>query len=518
MDNNTSISFSRIYAYLRKSRADGETETVEEVLAKHESMLQDYMVRVYGTPLPQDRIFREVQSGETIASRPVVQMLIGLIQNGRVDALFVVDLQRISRGDLSDAGEFSRLFRFTRCKIITPQRTFDLSDEFDRKYFEQELMRANDYLEYTKKIQNRGRLQSVKNGNYIGSIAPYGYDKAVVNKRHTLVPNPIEAPAVKLIFELYSNSDMGPIKIAQHLDSLGIKPRSGDTWSPASLRGIASNPVYIGKVRWNRRANKYTYVDGKMSLTRPRAEEYILADGRHEPLVSEELFEKARIAASSRKKASVPSSKTIMNPFAGVLYCTCGYVMTMKQSHPQNPNSPRVYYVICAGRGCNCRGVALDRVIQLTVESMSATLAAYSAELEDSNPQTVDTNQLLIESYEKELVEIQRQQSKLYDFLERGIYSEEVFAERSMILKEKLATLHSELQKARDASKNLLSRQDFCTSLARCIEILPDPNTSPAEKNAILKKLCKKIVYYRPRTIRNDSIDTPIDLNIFYNI
>ena len=132
----TPISFDRIYAYLRKSRADGDTETVEEVLAKHESMMQEYMERIYGKRLPSERIFREVQSGETISSRPVVQMLIGMIQNGRVDGLFVVDLQRISRGDLSDAGEFSRLFRFTRCRIITPQRTFDISDEFDRKYFE----------------------------------------------------------------------------------------------------------------------------------------------------------------------------------------------------------------------------------------------------------------------------------------------------------------------------------------------------------------------------------------------
>ena len=81
----TPISFDRIYAYLRKSRADGETETVEEVLAKHEAMMQEYMERIYGKRLPPERIFREVRSGETISSRPVVQMLIGMIF-GRIRA------------------------------------------------------------------------------------------------------------------------------------------------------------------------------------------------------------------------------------------------------------------------------------------------------------------------------------------------------------------------------------------------------------------------------------------------
>ena len=513
----TPISFDRIYAYLRKSRADGDTETVEEILAKHESMMQEYMERIYGKRLPQDRIFREVQSGETISSRPVVQTLISMIQNGRVDGLFVVDLQRISRGDLSDAGEFSRLFRFTKCKIITPQRIFDISDDFDRKYFEQELMRANDYLEYTKKIMGRGRLQSVKSGNFIGSVPPYGYDKTFIDKRPTLIPNPVEAPVVQLIFDLYANSSLGPTKIAHHLDSLGIKTRSGKTWSGVSIRDIIENPVYIGKLRWNWRASKHTYIDGEISKTRPRATEYTLADGKHEPLVSEELFEKARIAAASRKKASVTPARRMVNPYSGILHCTCGYVMTYKLSRPNNPNDPRIPYVICSGRGCSCRGSALEKVTARVVETMSATLKLYTSSL-DTSPSESDTNQTLIDSYEKELIEAKRQQNKLYDFLERGIYSETVFAERSAIINQRILLLTEELQKAKDAAITTLTHQDFCTSLTHCIETLPDPNVSPEEKNALLKKLCRKIVYFRQRTSRNDPADTPIDLRIFYNV
>lgn len=515
----TPISFDRIYAYLRKSRADGDTETVEEVLAKHEAMMQEYMERIYGKRLPSERIFREVQSGETISSRPVVQMLIGMIQNGRVDGLFVVDLQRISRGDLSDAGEFSRLFRFTRCRIITPQRTFDISDEFDRKYFEQELMRANDYLEYTKKIMGRGRLQSVKNGNFIGSVPPYGYDKVFVGKHPTLSPNPVEAPVVQMMFDLYANSSLGPAKIAHHLDSLGIHTRSGKTWSGESVRGIIENPVYVGKVRWNWRAARHTYIDGQISKTRPRADEYTLSDGIHEPLVSEEIFAKARLAAESRKKHSSGRNRQLVNPYAGILYCACGYAMTYALSRPSNKSAPRVPLLYCSGssRGCSCRGSNLDKITDHIISSMSATLGLYTSTL-NSSPSTHDTAQALIGSYEKELAEARRQQTKLYEFLERGIYSESEYAERSTIIKKRIESISNELQAARDASRTALTHQDFCTSLARCIDILPDPDVSAEEKNALLKKLCKKIVYFRQRTSRNDPTDTPIDLRIFYNI
>lgn len=513
----TPISFDRIYAYLRKSRADGETETVEEVLAKHEAMMQEYMERIYGKRLPPERIFREVQSGETISSRPIVQMLIGMIQNGRVDGLFVVDLQRISRGDLSDAGEFSRLFRFTKCRIITPQRVFDISDDFDRKYFEQELMRANDYLEYTKKIMGRGRLQSVKNGNFIGSIPPYGYDKVFADKRPTLSPNPVEAPVVQLIFDLYVNSQLGPTKIAHHLDSLGIQTRSGKSWAAVSVRDIIENPVYMGKLRWNWRASKHTYIDGQISKTRPRAEEYTLSDGIHEPLVSEELFEKAKLVSTSRKKSSNNFNTHLVNPYAGVLYCACGYAMTFKLSRPYNHSSPRIPVMYCSGRGCTCRGANMDKITSHIVSSMAATLDLYASNL-DPSPTSYDTSQALIASYERELAESHRQQTKLYEFLERGIYSESVFLERSAVIKQRIETLGNELQAARESSRTALTHQDFCTSLSRCIDILPDPDVSAEEKNALLKKLCKKIVYFRQQTTRNDPTDTPIDLRIFYNI
>ena len=67
----TNISINEIIMYLRKSRSDDPYMTVEEVLARHERQLQEYALSSFGSIIPEERIFREVVSGETIADRPV---------------------------------------------------------------------------------------------------------------------------------------------------------------------------------------------------------------------------------------------------------------------------------------------------------------------------------------------------------------------------------------------------------------------------------------------------------------
>ena len=240
----------RYLMYLRKSRADGEHESVEDVLAKHYKILQDYAVSKHGGAVLEELIYREVVSGETIQDRPEMQKLLDRIQSEDITGVLVVEPQRLTRGDLSDCGTVIRAFRYTNTLIITPSKIYDLSDKFDRKFFEMELMRGNDYLEYVKEIMMRGRIASVNEGNFIGSVAPYGYDKIKEGKSFTLVPNS-EADTVRLIFELWTVNKLGTTSIANRLNDLHIMPRKSKLWSSASIRDMLKNPVYIGKIRWN---------------------------------------------------------------------------------------------------------------------------------------------------------------------------------------------------------------------------------------------------------------------------
>ncbi len=118
--------------YLRKSRSDGDHETIEDVLAKHETIIQEYAVKTFGEPVSEEFIFREVVSGETIQDRPVIKTVLNIIQSEPVAGVLTIEPQRLSRGDLSDCGTIIRAFRYTDTLIITPTKTYDLSDKFDR--------------------------------------------------------------------------------------------------------------------------------------------------------------------------------------------------------------------------------------------------------------------------------------------------------------------------------------------------------------------------------------------------
>ena len=146
--------------YLRKSRSDDPLLSVEEVLARHETILDEWCEKNLGAKVPEENKYREVVSGETIADRPRVQEVLKRIESPKIKGVIIVEVQRLGRPDLEDIGRLSKLFRFTSTLVVTPPKTYDLSDEYDRDAFERELKRGNEFLEYQKKIMNRGRLLS----------------------------------------------------------------------------------------------------------------------------------------------------------------------------------------------------------------------------------------------------------------------------------------------------------------------------------------------------------------------
>ena len=207
------LSPDEILEYLRKSRTDDPLLDVTEVLERHETILDEWAEKNLGGKVPEENKFREVVSGETIDSRPRLLDLLKKIESPKIKAILIVEVQRLGRPDLEDIGRLSKLFRYTNTLIITPTKTFDLRNEYDREAFERELMRGNEYLEYTKKIMSRGRLLSVQQGNFIGTKAPYGYEKDTLvegkKKCHTLKINEAEANVVRMIFDWYVNKNWG---------------------------------------------------------------------------------------------------------------------------------------------------------------------------------------------------------------------------------------------------------------------------------------------------------------------
>ncbi|PEU66966.1 recombinase family protein, partial [Bacillus cereus] len=92
----------------------------------------------------------------------------------------------------------------------------------------------------------------------------------------------------------YANEDMGANAIMRKLNELGYKSKLGNDWNPYSILDMLKNNVYIGKVTWQKRKEVKHPDATKRSCTRQDKSEWIIADGKHDPIIPESLFEKAQ--------------------------------------------------------------------------------------------------------------------------------------------------------------------------------------------------------------------------------
>ncbi|MBS6475550.1 MAG: recombinase family protein [Clostridiales bacterium] len=513
--------------YLRKSRADAEAEArgEGETLARHEKALLETAKRLQ---LTVTQIYREIVSGETIAARPVMQQLLAEVEQGRWDGVLVMEVERLARGDTVDQGIMAQTFKFANTKIITPLKTYDPNNEFDEEYFEFGLyMSRREYKTINRRLQ-RGRLASVKEGKYAGNTPPYGYRRVKLthDKGYTLEPEPEEAEIVRYIYDLYTVGEpqedgslrrLGISLIARKLNGMPAKPRKGGDWSIGTIRDILINPVYIGKVRWNWRPAQKHMQDGKIVTMRPRSASLTLVDGLHPPIISTETFNRAQEIMRSDRPVPVQHSNTVQNPLAGIIVCgMCGRKMVRRPYQRTEP------YLICAAQSCTNVSAPLELVEKRLLASLSQWLWKYRLEHDTTAPQThaqTDTLAAIAKSASDRLAALEAQADKLYDLLEQGVYTPEIFAARSRNLAERIdaaqkaqAQAQAELQKAAKAAQITASLIPKIESLLEGYNALP----SAAAKNAALKEILDKVVYTRdPSTRRSPQTYDSFNLVLF---
>ena len=302
--------------YLRKSRADIEAEAKGEgeTLSRHRKMLMDLAEK---KKIRIGKIYKEIVSGDSICDRPKVQQLLNDVRSGIWKGVLVVEIERLARGDTEDQGIVAKSFKISNTFIITPMKTYDPNNEFDEEYFEFGLfMSRREYKTIKRRLQN-GRLLSVLEGKFVGSIPPYGYDKEKLKnqKGFTLKPNDEATGAIEM-FKIFAYNDISITEAGREGDRRGIKPRKNDEWSRATLRDMYSNPIYIGMVQWNYRKGVKVYKNEKVITKRPRdttRDDYILVKGLHEPLIDKKTWDIVQ-EKLTRNAPSVPQNKEVKNP------------------------------------------------------------------------------------------------------------------------------------------------------------------------------------------------------------
>lgn len=465
MSNNVAI-------YLRKSR-DEDNETRDVTLARHEKLLLDYCDR---NDLNIKKIYKEVVSGESIAARLEMQRLLVDVTAGKYDGVVCIEIERLSRGNQLDQAEILDVFKKTGTKIYTLNKTYDFSsdNEIDEEFFEFGLFMSRREYKIICRRLSRGRIASLLEGYYTGSLLPYGFNKEKRGKGFVLIPNEDEARIVRLIFDMYANGS-GISDIAHYLADNGIRPRKADVFCTARIRNILLNRTYIGDLRI---ANKKI------------AENW--TKGKHEPLIDPAIFN----IAQERLKAGesrIIRDMTPRNPLSSLVKCSvCGKAMTIQ-------NCKGIYYLKCKGFNCNTVSSMLDKVEAQVIQELTDELKKFKHYLdnqanEDRKKDEARKNEISI------ITQAIKKKEKALDtcceLLEDGVYTRDQYFKRVKVLKDDIDSLQSSLEHIKasyeDKSESIKSKVPI---LEKCIENYY--SLSVTERNNVLKSMIDRIEYTR---------------------
>lgn len=486
------LLWNQVIIYLRKSRSDDPNQSVEDVLQKHETQLQEYAERELGGRIPEENIYREVVSGgESLAEREAIMAVLARCEDPNIKGVLVIEPQRLSRGSLTDCDKLMTTFELTGTFVVTPMMTYDLSRKMERKFFQDELMRGRDYLEYTKEILTRGRIAAVKRGCYIAHRPPYGYKKVTVNGDHTLEPLPDQADIVRLVFESFVHENMTPFQIACRLNDMGVKTQRDMEWRKDTIRKVLRNEHYIGKVLWNQRKMTQVLEHGEVKTVRMQSDpdDIIAAPGKHEALISLELWE----ATQARISLNVPTadSNELKNIFSGLLRCEkCGGMMERSLTKGALPRfscrrDPRCY-----------KSVREDFLTQAILDSLEQSeLPALQMKLKNREGDAGRIQARQLKALEKQMAEYIQQEDTQYELLEKKEYTPEVFARRHTALRKKMDECKDQIQKAKAAMPKSVNYEARIASLQTAIDMVKDPTATPKEKNRALKAIVQSIDY-----------------------
>lgn len=309
-----------------------------------------------------------------------------------------------------------------------------------------------------------GRIQKAREGKWNGGFAPYGYK--LVNGE--LVINEEEAEAIRVIFDQYVNTNTGANGIAKYLEDHGIHKiirQNGKTplFDASLIRKILKNPVYCGKIAYGRR--KMEKIHGtRNDYHLVEQDNFLLADGVHEPIVSEELWQSAQVKllSQAKKYERVNTGKdTRVHLLSGIVKCpVCGAGMYGNKSVKHKKDGTKYkdfFYYGCKHRKME-RGYKCDYKKQINEELLDNSVSEiiiklvsnpkFASMMQDKINMQVDTTAIEQElaNFEKQLRQAYGVKSKLIEEIDSLDPDDRHYINRKADLDSRLYNMYDKIE------------------------------------------------------------------------
>ena len=381
-------------------------------------------------------------SGKDIKNRLALKELLKDAEERKFQMVISWKINRISR-KLSDVLKIVDILEQNNIAFNSYSEQFDNSTPAGKMQFQ--MMALIGEFERGTIAQNvkMGMCAKAKSGEWCGGRV-LGYDLVSIDsqqgtkrRKNRLTINEKEAEAVRFIFNEYVNGK-GYKAITNQLNKLCYKTKKGNDFSVGSIREILTNPVYIGKVRYNVRQN-WSEKRRRNINANP-----IITDGIHEPIIDEVLWDKVQAIMES-KKGKPSRIYDGEYPLTGILRCPkCGAGMVISRTTNKlaDGTKKRIAYYCCGAwknKGtsvCNSNTIRVDKANEYVFSKLSELLSnekmvkSIVKNVNKERYNKLNPAKKELERIDRELEKIDKKKRKLFEGYEEDLISNKEFKER----------------------------------------------------------------------------------------
>lgn len=455
--------------------------------------------------------------------RPGFQQMLSDIEVGHINCVIVKDLSRLGRNSIDTGYYIEQYFYAHNVRFIAVTDQFDTADPGNLHggiMLPLKNMINEAYsLDIGRKIKAQSR-QAMKDGDYIGARAPYGYRKDPDNC-HKLLIDENTAPVVKQIFE-WAYERVALNRIVRNLNEMGIAAPSHYKKSTGEI----TSPGLIGSGKWQTRtvmkileSEVYTgdLVQGKTKMVDHRQvkaddDNLIIARHTHEPIISHELF----IAVQEYRKQVCEESRAVHkraytpNIFKSKVFCAdCG--RSLHRQRAERKKGSDIYWFHCLTNSRvakdTCKGVMMQEteliatVTTILEKELSVALGMSLPlfQLEARQKQKKDGLKSQMSAKRQEIEKQRRLIRGLYENFVQGILTSEEYFELKAGYEESITALSGDieaLEKEMDALDDQLVRY---RAMEKDVKSLAQDHVLTAE---LIERLIERIEIDHERNIR----------------
>lgn len=249
-------------------------------------------------------------SGKTIRKRPGIQRMIEDLKAGRIQAVLVHKLDRLSR-NLGDLYDFIALINKLDARLVIASlgsEEIDTQSPMGKAFLYFNGIFAEIYSDNLKEETLKGQIKKMQKGGLHMSRAPLGYDIEVIDGERRLVINKYEAELIREVYALYL-SGTGVVSIAKHMNGHS-RGKEGGVWDSKYVKIVLKNPTYTGR--------------NHFKPDQWEEERRIITPGDHEAIISIEQFVEVHKMMERRSNGHM-SKHSYDYPYASIVKCAkCG--------------------------------------------------------------------------------------------------------------------------------------------------------------------------------------------------